>query len=216
MVDLEPPTHTPIRVIKLGGSLLDMPDLTPRLDFWLAQQSPMLNLCIVGGGKSVQKLRDLKGSRDSPVTHWKCIRLMDKNAIVLSQTSNAWVFIDSLKLLPLDSSTSFIFFGTEDWLQNSITCLPESWSVTSDSIAVVLARFVDAKELILLKSALPPVKKDLEQLMEIDFVDRYFKTAATIANNPDQLSPCGRVDCVNFRDNNFPQQQVIFGSDSQD
>jgi hypothetical protein len=88
--------------------------------------------------------------------------------------------------------------------------------VTSDSIAVVLARFVDAKELILLKSALPPVKKDLEQLMEIDFVDRYFKTAATIANNPDQLSPCGRVDCVNFRNNNFPQQQLIFGSDSQD
>ncbi|MGY8749555.1 MAG: hypothetical protein ACKVHR_16035 [Pirellulales bacterium] len=213
---MELPTHTPIRIIKLGGSLLDMPDLTPRLDFWLSQQSPMLNLCIVGGGKSVQKLRDLKSSVDSPVTHWKCIRLMDKNANLLSRTSRDWIFIDSLKLLPLDSSTSFIFFGTEDWLRNSITCLPESWSVTSDSIAVVLARFVTAKELILLKSALPPVEKNLTQLMETEFVDRHFKTAATLVNNSDQLSPCGRIDCVNFRDNNFPQQPLILGSDSQD
>ena len=96
------------------------------------------------------------------------------------------------------------FLGIESWLRETMTCLPESWDVTSDSIAVVLARFFGASELTLLKSALPPTQTTLTQLMDLEFVDRYFKEAITSAVT-EQLSNIGRVKFVNLRDENYAE-----------
>mgnify|MGYP001199514941 CR=1 FL=1 len=62
--------------MKLGGSLLDLPDLAARLEDWLTNQPPMLNLCIAGGGEPVQEIKDRSGSVDSSNSHWECIRLI--------------------------------------------------------------------------------------------------------------------------------------------
>jgi 5-(aminomethyl)-3-furanmethanol phosphate kinase len=202
---LKPLPLNPIRVIKLGGSLLELPDLTARLRDWLPRQSQMLNLCVVGGGRPVQRIKDNSRSVDSSATHWECIRRMDRHAISLSQTSQDWRFIESLNSLPFVPSTTLNFFKTEQWLRKTITCLPETWDVTSDSIAAVLARFLDAHELILLKSTLPPIETKLTQLMDIEFVDRHFKTAVT-STASDQLTSVNRIKFVNFRDENFAEQ----------
>lgn len=167
----------------------------------------MLNLCIVGGGRPVQKLKDNACSVDSSATHWESIRQMDRHTIELSQVSPDWAFFDSIKSIPLVPSATLNFFKTEDWLRNSITCLPESWEVTSDSIAAILARFLAAHELILLKSTLPPIETKLTQLMDMEFVDRYFETAISSADSY-QLRTVHRIKFVNFRDDNFAEQNL--------
>ncbi len=193
--------------MKLGGSLLDLPDLAARLEDWLTNQPPMLNLCIAGGGEPVQEIKDRSGSVDSSNSHWECIRLMDRHSLSLSQISRAWSFLDSpdsLSSLPHSPPATVYFLGIESWLRETMTCLPESWDVTSDSIAVVLARFFGASELTLLKSALPPTQTTLTQLMDLEFVDRYFKEAITSAVT-EQLSNIGRVKFVNLRDENYAE-----------
>ncbi|OHB75220.1 MAG: hypothetical protein A2W31_18695 [Planctomycetes bacterium RBG_16_64_10] len=54
------------------------------------------------------------------------------------------------------------------------TCLPESWAVTSDSIAARLAIAVPADELVLLKSALPAPGARIPQLVRDGYVDPFF------------------------------------------
>ena len=196
-----------IRIIKLGGSLLRLTDLTTRIRDWLPRQSPMLNLCIVGGGRSVQKIKDNACSLDSSATHWESIRQMDRHATELSQVSPDWAIFDSIQSIPPVPSATLNFFKTEDWLRNSGTCLPESWEVTSDSIAAILAQILAAHELVLLKSTLPPIEAELTQLMDMEFVDRYFETAITSASS-NQLPAVHRIKFVNFRDDNFAEQNL--------
>ena len=46
-----------LRVIKLGGSLLTLPDLRTRFEEWLKAQPLALNLLICGGGELVEAVR---------------------------------------------------------------------------------------------------------------------------------------------------------------
>jgi hypothetical protein len=167
----------------------------------------MLNFCIVGGGQPVQKIKDVAHTIDSAKSHWAAIQQMDRHAISLSQTSQHWSFFDSPDSLHESFATTLNFIGMEAWLRNTTVCLPESWDVTSDSIAVVLARYLNAKELTLLKSTLPPRDKSLTQLIDMGFVDRYFETALTSAENI-QLSPLEQLKIVNFRDEKFAGQSL--------
>ena len=53
--------------------------------------------------------------------------------------------------------------------------LPQSWDVTSDSIAARIARLLECRELILLKSCPPPPDAiQLERAADSQYVDREF------------------------------------------
>ena len=74
--------------------------------------------------------------------------------------------------------------------QGSHTALPESWDVTSDSIAAHVAHRLQAAELVLLKSTAAPDAASAEVLSAAGYVDAYFPQAAG------ELF----VRCVNLRD----------------
>ena len=65
-------TVLPLRVVKVGGSLLDYPRLVTRLTDWLQQQEPMINVLVVGGGvvgrRSAASGHRAAGSRRRPPT----------------------------------------------------------------------------------------------------------------------------------------------------
>lgn len=48
-----------LRVVRLGGSLLDLADIAKRIRDWIAQQSDAVNLLIVGGGTMVDVVREM-------------------------------------------------------------------------------------------------------------------------------------------------------------
>lgn len=75
------------RVLKLGGSLLLLPDWPHRLTTWLEAHPAPLNLLLVGGGQIVDAVRELDAQHDLPITfsHWLCIDLLSATARIAKQ-----------------------------------------------------------------------------------------------------------------------------------
>lgn len=191
----------PVRVIKLGGSLLDGAELPARLRTWMAAQSPAANLLIVGGGPLVDALRALDSAHrfSAETSHWLAIRAMGVTARLVAELVPEACFVDDAAKFWFDPAGPLSILDVESFLraeQGREDALPASWDVTSDSIAARVAQVLEAAELVLLKSALPPEPMSLEQLAETGFVDAFFPIAAG----------CLRVvRLVNLRDPNFAE-----------
>jgi 5-(aminomethyl)-3-furanmethanol phosphate kinase len=187
--------NVPLRIIKLGGSLLCLEDLRPRFDAWLETQPPARNLVVVGGGEAVEAIRELDVIHRFPahLTHWICVDLMSVNAALAGELLGIGT--------PISTELELNAFMSGSTAISSIACiqptayytpsiamqrrcnLPESWLCTSDSIAAWLANSLAADQLVLLKS----VDDQLESNVSL--------TAEAIRN----LADLGTVDPI------FPQ-----------
>lgn len=196
----------PVRVIKVGGSLLDWPALATSFARWLAQESTAANVVVVGGGRAVDDVRALDCSRrlGPEAAHWLAIRAMRITAAEYAQALQDVcqpTLVHSLEELRTTCDAGVQVLDVERFLRadaRADDALPCSWDVTSDSIAAHVARRIGADELVLLKSALPTAPGSRQALSENGYVDRYFPHAA------EQL----KVRCVNLRDAAFPQVAV--------
>ena len=173
-----------IRVVKVGGSLLDLPDLPNRIRSWLAAQSAAHHVLIPGGGPFVEHLRKWHAVQPIHETaaHWMCIDLMSVAAHYLHQRLPEIPLVeDDRWLCQRLGDRACTIFGVAPWLrQNEARLpgerLPASWQVTSDSIAARLAYVLGADELVLLKSALPEASEscDITRLVQAGYVDAMF------------------------------------------
>lgn len=172
-----------LRVIKVGGSLLNWPELPLALDAWLTEQPPAIDVLIAGGGDLVDAIRD--ASRmfllDDEAAHWRAIDAMSITCLVLAGILADAKLISAFSELQLSigrSPCQRIVFDPNSFLREHERrlpgcLLPHDWSVTSDSIAARVAEVLKADELVLLKSADPPAN-DATELANRGFVDRYF------------------------------------------
>jgi aspartokinase-like uncharacterized kinase len=172
------------RVVKLGGSLLTMSDLAERFQAWLAAQPSAETLLIAGGGELADAVRETNRLRplSDSVAHWLCIRAMQLQTEILAAALPESEIVGSIAELR-DSSPKPRLAIVDPWRfvhdedpRLSRAPLPESWDVTSDSIAARLAQLTAARELVLLKSASAP-SADLQQLVAAGYVDRFFPRA---------------------------------------
>ena len=169
-----------------------------RLRRWLALQPPARTLLIVGGGHRVDALRqqDRRRQLDQRAAHWMCIDAMGVTARLVADwmreavlTDDVGHFIGSTEEAPLAILDVGRFLReVEPTLPGER--LPESWDVTSDSIAARVAVAVGADELVLLKSALPEDTAKPQAMAEAGYVDRFFPTVARELN---------QLRCVNLR-----------------
>src|SRR5207302_9117839 len=147
-----------LAVVKVGGSLYDLPDLGPRLWSWLWTPAAARVLLVPGGGAAADAGRDLdrRHGRGEAAAHGLALRAL---------TLNAW-FLASLLPLPVLNPLSSPFterfslldahaFAAEDALR-SPGALPACWDATSDSVAARAAVVLGAGELVLLKSVTVP------------------------------------------------------------
>jgi 5-(aminomethyl)-3-furanmethanol phosphate kinase len=188
------------RVIKLGGSLLDWPDLASSFRRWLAAQSDAANIVIVGGGPIVDAVRRLDGRHRlmDETAHWLSIRGMGLAAQFVSGLLGEATCVRGLDQLDLSTAAGLQILEVERFLredQASADTLPCGWEVTSDSIAARVATHLKARELVLLKSTLPTRPASREDLAECGLVDSYFARASR------ELM----VRIVNLRDSAFVQ-----------
>jgi len=189
----------PVRVVKLGGSLLDWPELASAARHWLSLQPPAAHVLIVGGGAMVDALRQLDAChRLSPeAAHWLAIRLMGITAQLAQQL---W---PEARLAHALSDPRLHEYGCTildiESLARDDACaadgLPCDWQVTSDSLAARAANRLGADELVLLKSALPGGGACLAEWARQGYVDTVFPRAAG------QL----RVRGVDLRSVGFPE-----------
>lgn len=197
---------------KLGGSLLDLPELSNRLTSLLERRRTARPLVVVGGGAAADLVRewDRKHSLGDEPAHRLALRAMQLNERLLAAllpratvvstreaAAAAWsesrlAIVSAFDFLAAEEATLRSESGTSaaatSWAGRP---LPHTWDVTSDSIAAWIALRWPADEVVLLKSTAPPPKWRSEPG---DFVDRHFREMA--ASLP-------HVDALNLRDEPF-------------
>lgn len=167
-------------VVKLGGSLLTLPDLAERLDEVVRLLHPLKVLIVAGGGAAADEIRRLDGICGLTATqvHWDAIAAMTMNADVLSRVCGclpvvssradavaAWQQYDAVLL-------NTIAFLRAEQTQHSRS-LPESWSVTSDSIAAFVALHWPTEQLVFCKSC-DLMSPNIGQLCQEGVLDAWF------------------------------------------
>ncbi len=203
-IDVGPtPATTSPRVVRVGGSLLEDPLVRDHLRAWLAQQPPVPNVLVIGGGPWVEAIRAAFAihSLTERAAHWLSIRAMGltarltlelwPEATLLTEVAEArgWRKVDAPAIFDVQKLLEFD-------AASPARALPQDWSVTSDSIAAHAAQAIGASELVLLKSALPTPGATYAQAAEQGYVDRCFPVSARLLPG---------VRCVNLRAANFPE-----------
>ena len=166
----------PCRVVKLGGSLLNLPHLGERLQNWLDGEPEKMSLLVVGGGEFVETMRRLDAVHlfDATWCHWRCIELMQLTAQIMETQLPDWSSIRTPSELTngIDGDSSSLraivypaaYYTPElASLDGDRERLPETWETTSDSMAAYLARRIGAEELVLLKS----ISSDSSQVCKV-------------------------------------------------
>jgi 5-(aminomethyl)-3-furanmethanol phosphate kinase len=168
--------HTPVIVVKVGGSLLNSSEVPQRLRSWLAAEniaSPNAHFVLVaGGGIWVDAIRtmDAQTPLGEEQAHWICIAVLDVTADLLAAmlpeccAVSTWDELDRRRAEPGITILRPKQFLEECEPSLPGTRLPANWSVTSDAIAGRLAVVLDADELVLLKSMAPPKADTVDRL----------------------------------------------------
>lgn len=163
-------------VVKVGGSLLG----SEELDRWLglfAKFSDGNIIIVPGGGVFADAVRDAqKVSKISDkCAHNLAVLAMDQFGLLLANMNPDLAIAKSE--MEIDERTWQ--HRCTVWLPSQMVLaddgIPESWSVTSDSIAAWLAKKVDAQQLVLVKSDKPNGSAlSLRMMSESGVVDEAF------------------------------------------
>ena len=153
------------RVIKIGGSLLGLPDLRVRLQGWIKAAEPRQNILVMGGGNFCNELRTLhqRFHLTAKQSHDLGLELM---SVTAKLAGFLWELPVTSQLESIPKSSNDLVLDAQAWIR-SLEGVPESWKLTSDSVSALAARELDA-ELCLMKS-----------VDSNDAVDDYFPTASS-------------------------------------
>jgi aspartokinase-like uncharacterized kinase len=201
-------TQNRLVVAKVGGSLLDWPDLSGRLRNWLERETtrgspPVL---LAGGGAVADVVRWLDATHDLDPdrAHWIAVHALDLAAHLLEALVPGLALVTgfdeidaalSSGKIPVVAPTLFLLDDDAD-----PDALPHNWSVTSDSIAARLAVLLDADELVLLKSVTPPPDLDRASAARRGLVDPEFPRASARLDT---------VRILNLRDTSDPPATLL-------
>ena len=162
----------PVVVVKLGGSLM----ASPHLSTWLATLSASRGAAVIvaGGGPFADAVRVAQETTpfDDRAAHRMAILAMEQYAIMLAALE------PGLRLAAgrADIKAAARAGATPIWLPARMSFdapdIPESWEVTSDSLAVWLARKLGLAQVLLVKSAALPMERvPAAELAEVGIVD---------------------------------------------
>jgi 5-(aminomethyl)-3-furanmethanol phosphate kinase len=170
-------------VVKVGGSLYDLPDLGQRLQRWLASLETRRVLLVPGGGPTVDVIRALDACHHvgEEKSHWLALEALALNARFLAAILPHAAVVDGWRACPdcWNSCTvpilDALHFARMDEMKPDR--LPHSWQVTSDSVAARAAAVGPAARLYLLKSVDVPVGAGWSEAGRRGAVDGFFAQA---------------------------------------
>lgn len=170
----------PVQIVKIGGSLLDLPDLADRLEHFFDRYIIEHPLILVGGGPVADSIRqlDMTFQLDARLTHELGVQTLELTARVLVELSSCMQLVESPSecLAAWKSSRLPVLHSVSMLLDHSP--LPASWDVTSDSIAAWLSTLHPDSRLILLKSTDLEGVTSLQMAADAGLVDRFFPEIA--------------------------------------
>jgi len=163
-------------VVKVGGSLLGSPELERWLGLF-AKFSDGNIILVPGGGVFADAVRDAqKVSKISEAcAHRLAVLAMDQFGLILANMNSDLAVARTE--MEIDERTwqhrCIVWLPSQMVLADD--SIPQSWDVTSDSIAAWLAEKVDAQQLVLVKSDKPDGPElSLRMMQESGIVDEAF------------------------------------------
>jgi aspartokinase-like uncharacterized kinase len=152
-------------IVKVGGSLFDLPDLRMLLEAWLKALARPDVILVAGGGAAADVIRTMDHVHQlgEELSHWLAVESLGLTAGLLRALAPPLFAVQDLHALAR-------------WDEGRAGCLPHRWEVTSDSLAARVAEVRGARELILLKSVTIPPDMDWAEASRRGFVDGYFPT----------------------------------------
>lgn len=174
----------PAVVVKIGGSLLTLPDLVPRVQRLLAALPEHDPLIVIGGGPAADLVRNWEPqfSLGTEAAHWLALEAVGLNesllltvwpALRLARSQTQWTLARKEGRPALLCSLCFM-----KWIAQQFPQVPRDWTVTTDSIAGLASIHWRAQKLLLLKSCPLPATASLAELSQQEFVDGYFPQLA--------------------------------------
>jgi len=195
-------------VFKVGGSLLDLPDLAERLRAAWALWPGHAKLTVVGGGATADVVRnwDRVFQLGEEAAHWLAIEALELNSKLLEQLVPELRLVRSLGQMRVAHASGhpalLCVKCFVKWLETQPAALPHRWDVTTDSIAAAVTRAWRADELVLLKSvefSSEPVADTLDMLVAEGKVDAYF---------PQAVSGVEAITWINLRSEFLEQRSI--------
>lgn len=196
----------PNTIIKLGGSLFNLPGLADHLLKFLAFHDFESPLILPGGGRFADVIRNLDQTHSLDVkhSHELGIKTLALSAQFVAGLSPKFrlIFPTSTNC-EIDNSTVYSVVDPTEFVLN-YSPLPPTWDVTSDSIAAWLTSLHPQSNLVLLKSVRLPNDLSLCRSAELNLVDAEFPKAA---------AKLQKISWCNFRDderelNNWRQSLI--------
>lgn len=157
-----------MRVVKLGGSLLESGKLFDCLSHVAAQNQHTVVVC--GGGVFADTVREAqkKWHFDDVAAHEMAILAMQQTVILCQNLQPEFALVSK--------TSEFKNHPLAIWLPalEELTEIKPSWNVTSDSLAAWLAKKLDANELVIVKSCEIDSALSVAELTEQFIVDSEF------------------------------------------
>lgn len=174
-------------VLKLGGSLLDCPDITDRLRGLVSDLATSRILIVVGGGGAADVVRHWSQvySLSEEAAHWVALRSLSVTRALVKALLPECVEVGSREEASRCWAESAVplLLDLEACLRQAESIdaapLPHSWDVTSDSIAAWVATRWSAAELVLLKSVEMPPGISFDQASRDGLIDVHFSRVCT-------------------------------------
>jgi aspartokinase-like uncharacterized kinase len=164
-------------VVKLGGSLANSEEFRRWLDV-IATAGAGKVVLVPGGGPWADEVREAQKREgfDERVAHRKALRAMEQYGRVLCTARSELVeaeYAHAIHKVLKDGKVAV-------WMPYEMVVadpsIPESWDVTSDSLAAWLARQLNASDLLLVKSLkIDGPQPRIEDLMRRGWVDPAFE-----------------------------------------
>jgi aspartokinase-like uncharacterized kinase len=175
----------PLTVYKIGGSLLDLPELPAVIRNVLAQRANHAALLVAGGGDAADLVRewDRLHSLGEEASHELALAAMDLSSALLSRLVPGLREVRSVHQVRAAASDNVVgLLCAGCFIKSAQTQghapLEHSWRITSDSIAAWTARVVAPAELVLLKSVPLPSGIALPDAARDGLVDEAFPEIA--------------------------------------
>jgi hypothetical protein len=143
-----------VKLLKIGGSLAKDREGLKKLVNVLSMRAKNSNLLIVPGGSVFADLvRDIDSKFDLPniTSHKMALLAMDQFGLLLESLARAKTFSSLDKALNACIKKKFltIYLPSQELILDKT--IPTSWEFTSDSISALIAKRIEADQLILLK-----------------------------------------------------------------
>ncbi|MDX6749852.1 aspartate/glutamate/uridylate kinase [Geminicoccaceae bacterium 1502E] len=169
----------PLWIVKIGGSLMDAPALHPWLATIAGTEGPA-RLVVAGGGPFADQVRAAQQRLgfDDLAAHRMAILAMQQYGLALQSLEPRLGLVESAEGIAELRQGG----GRAVWLPwrmiGTDRTIEPSWDITSDSLALILARRLAAERLVLVKSATMQAGTDLASLAAAGVVDAAFTRLA--------------------------------------